>query len=106
MTTGLFRQVTEPGLSERAPNELSFYKESSGKENLFRKKSHAHVATFLLFFNISGACPGIFFDYQRLFLGFFLFGLFEDGRKEEYKGKNGGDYSCFGGFGPKIVLEL
>ena len=92
MTTGLFRQVTEPGLSERAPNELSFYKESSGKENLLRQKIHAHVADFLMI--------------MGLFLGFFLFGLSEDGRKEEYKGKNGGDYGGFGGFGPKIVLEL
>ena len=56
--------------------------------------------------NIPGACPGIFFVHCRLFLGFFLFGLFEDGRKEENKGKNGGDYGSFGGFGPKIVSEL
>ena len=96
MTTGLFRQVTEPGLSERAirltPSSF-FLKEEAWKEELIMK-------------NIPGVCPGIFFVHCRLFLGFFLFGLSEDGRKEENQGKNGGDYSCFGGFGPKIVLEF
>ena len=86
MTTGLFRQVTEPGLSERAirltPSSF-FLKEEAWKEYLTK-----------------------FFVHCRLFLGFFLFGLSEDGRKEENQGKNGGDYSCFGGFGPKIVLEF
>ena len=83
MTTGLFRQVTEPGLSERALRyELSLEKKVRAKKTYFERKVTHMSRLFFCFLIFQAHVPEYFLIIKDYFLDFsFLDCLRMVGRK-------------------------